>query len=269
MTALPGELPNMPLLASFALGSVTMRAAGCIANDFFDRDFDKKVERTKNRPLACGQISPRNALVYLAAHLAVSLPILLQFNMFSIGVGVASLGLAGIYPLTKRFTHFPQAFLGMAFSFGVPLGWAASTGGFAPYFDPLCLYLGGICWTLVYDTIYAHQDIRDDIKAGIKSTAIIWKETTPQWLAIFASLMLLALSGVGVLSHLQWPYFASVAVTGCHLAWQICFVNLKDPKSCAFMFQSNKWIGLIIFSGIVASKLFKGSDFDASVPLPN
>ncbi|MBK8158973.1 MAG: 4-hydroxybenzoate octaprenyltransferase [Rhodospirillaceae bacterium] len=253
LAAPPGGLPDIKMLVLFALGAVVMRGAGCTVNDIVDRDFDAKVARTANRPLASGALSLLQALMFLALLLAVGLLILVQFPFFSILLGAASLILVAAYPFMKRITWWPQAFLGLTFNWGALLGWAADRGALDP--APVWLYLGGISWTLFYDTIYAHQDKVDDALIGIKSTALKLGAKTKPWLVVFAMLAIgcfatsLLLAGTGLIALV-----ALVAVL-LHMLWQTYDVDLDDAKDCLTKFRSNRFIGWILFLGIVLDRL--------------
>ncbi len=242
-------LAAMALL--FAVGAVVMRGAGCTYNDIVDRDFDAKVARTALRPIPSGQVSVRQAVVFLAAQLFVGFLILLLFNRFTILLGVLSLALVFTYPLMKRVTYWPQAFLGLTFNWGALMGWSSVTGGLA--LPAFALYAGGIAWTLHYDTIYAHQDKEDDALVGVKSTALKLGVTTKPWLVGFsvATVLLFAVALVG----LGWPAWIALALVACHLAWQIVAVDLDDPADCLAKFRSNRWIGWIFLVGIIVGPL--------------
>ncbi len=235
----------------FAIGAIVMRGAGCTYNDIVDRDFDAKVARTALRPIPSGQVSVRQAVVFLAAQLLVGFLILLLFNRFTILLGVLSLALVFTYPLMKRVTYWPQAFLGLTFNWGALMGWASVTGGLA--LPAFALYAGGIAWTLHYDTIYAHQDKEDDALVGVKSTALKLGAATKRWLIGFsvATVLLFAVALVG----LGWPAWIALALLSCHLAWQIVAVDLDDPADCLAKFHSNRWIGWILLIGIVVGPL--------------
>ena len=173
----------------FAIGALVMRGAGCTYNDIVDRDFDAKVARTALRPIPSGQVSVRAAVVFLAAQLLVGLVILLQFNWFTVWLGIASLALVFTYPLMKRITYWPQAFLGLTFNWGILMGWSAVFGSIG--WPALLLYAGGVAWTLHYDTIYAHQDKEDDALIGVNSTALKFGTATKPWLCLFSAIALL------------------------------------------------------------------------------
>ncbi|CAL8462975.1 g2509 [Coccomyxa elongata] len=251
-----GTLPDVKLLALFGTGALLLRGAGCTVNDLWDRDLDAKVERTKSRPLPAGTITPFRAVGFLGAQLLLGLGILVQLNSYSIFLGAASLGLVFTYPLFKRFTYWPQAFLGLTFNWGALLGWAAVQGS-CDWAVVLPLYASGVCWTLVYDTIYAHQDKKDDVIAGVKSTALLFADHTKPWLSAFAASQIALLAVTGHMTDAGLPYYASLAAASGHLAWQISSVQLNSREDCMAKFVSNKWFGAILFSGIVADKLLQ------------
>jgi len=235
--------------ALFAVGAVVMRGAGCTVNDIADRDFDAQVERTRNRPIASNQISRRQALVFLAGQLLVGLLVLVQFQPFAIMVGVASLALVFPYPLMKRFTDWPQAWLGLTFNWGALLGWAAVRGTIE--LPALALYGAGLFWTLGYDTIYAHQDKEDDVMVGIKSTALTLGDATKQWLWVFYGM---AVAGYG--AGVSWVFYPLLALAGAHLAWQAWIVDVDNSALCLDIFRSNRWFGWLALSAFVAGRAF-------------
>ena len=235
-------------LALFTLGAFVMRGAGCTINDIFDRDIDAKVARTAGRPLASGAISLTAAMVFLAAQLLVGLIILLQLNPLCWALGVVILVVVFTYPLMKRVTYWPQLFLGIAFNWGAVMGWAAVTGAVAP--AALALYLGGIAWTLGYDTIYAHQDKEDDALIGVKSTALRLGDGTRPWLWGFYAAALAGIAGAAWLAGLGWPSFAVLALAGGHLAWQVMTVDLDAPAACLAVFKSNRLFGALVMGAL-------------------
>ena len=235
----------------FWLGAVVMRGAGCTYNDIVDRDFDAKVARTATRPIPSGAVSVGQAWVWLVAQALIGLVVLLQFNWLTVGLGTASLVLVAIYPFMKRVTWWPQVFLGLAFNWGAIVGWTAATGGVDWAIVPL--YLAGICWTLGYDTIYAHQDIDDDILIGVKSTARRFGRHSRIWIAGFFVAMALLLGFVGQLADAQWPWFAGCGLATLALAWQVATIRLHDPRACLAGFKFHRWVGLIVAVGAVLS----------------
>ena len=244
-------LPALVLL--FAAGAIVMRGAGCTYNDIVDRDYDAKVARTALRPIPSGQVSVRQAAVFLVAQLLVGLLILMALNRFTILLGVLSLVLVFTYPLTKRITYWPQAVLGLTFNWGALMGWAAAMGSLG--LPAFALYAGGIAWTLHYDTIYAHQDKEDDALIGVKSTALKLGAQTKRWLAGFSVATIVLFEIAVALAHLGWPAMLAVAGVALHLTWQILTVDLDDPADCLAKFRSNRWIGWLLLIGIIVGQL--------------
>jgi 4-hydroxybenzoate polyprenyltransferase len=249
--AAAGDWPDWRLVLLFAVGALVMRGAGCTLNDIADREFDAKVARTATRPLPSGAVTLRQALVFLALQLALGLVILLCLNATAIGVGAASLLLVATYPFMKRVTYWPQAFLGLTFNWGCLLGWAAATGGLD--WPALALYAAGLNWTLVYDTIYAHQDREDDLLVGVKSTALKFGRATRAWIGGFALLAAALWALAGWLHQVAWPWYAGVALAALHLGWQIATLDIDDPQGCKRRFQSNRWTGLLLVLGALAA----------------
>ena len=225
-----------------------MRGAGCTWNDVTDREFDAKVARTRTRPIPSGQVSVRQALLFMVAQMLAGFAILVSFNGFAIAVGAASLVLVFTYPLMKRVTYWPQFFLGLAFNYGALLGWAAGAGDLD--WPALALYVAGICWTLGYDTIYAHQDKEDDALIGVKSTALRFGQGTKPWLVGFYAATVLLLALTGALRGLDWIFYAALALGALQLAWQVWDVDLDDPFDCLAKFKSNRLFGWLILAGI-------------------
>jgi len=241
--------PDPWMLAAFGMGALVMRGAGCAWNDISDRNFDGKVERTRSRPIPNGDLSVGKAAAFMVLLSLIGLNILLQFNNYAIFIGVMSLVPVAIYPFMKRITWWPQLFLGLAFNWGALLGWAAVLGEVT--LVPLLLYVGGIAWTLGYDTIYAHQDKMDDALVGIKSSARRLGENTrlSLWLFYGAAIILFGLAGwQGGLS--KW-YFLGLMVAAVQLGWQATTVNIHDPENCLKKFRSNTWFGWIVFAAAI------------------
>jgi 4-hydroxybenzoate polyprenyltransferase len=243
--------PDWRLIALFALGAVVMRGAGCTLNDIVDRDFDGRVARTRTRPIPSGEVTVRQALVFLALQLAIGAAVLLSLNAAAISLGLAVLILIATYPFMKRITWWPQLFLGLNFNWGALLGWAAATGTID--WPAILLYLGGIFWTLGYDTIYAHQDKEDDAQIGVKSSALALGERTRPFLFIVygATAALWGAAGSG----LGWPFWAALALVAVHLFWQAARVRLDDPGDCLVKFRANRFVGWLLLLGVVAAKL--------------
>jgi 4-hydroxybenzoate polyprenyltransferase len=245
--------PDLRLLILFGVGAVVMRGAGCTFNDIVDRDFDGRVARTAARPIPSGAISPFQATLFLALQLVVGLIILLQFNLTSVALGAASLFLVFTYPFMKRITYWPQAWLGLTFNWGALLGWAAADGGLD--WAPLLLYVGGIFWTLGYDTIYAHQDKQDDALIGVRSTALRLGTATPVWLVAFYALAVLLFAAAGRAADLSWPFFLLLAAAGTQLFCQIRTLDIDDSQDCLDKFKSNRYFGWLMMIAIIAGKL--------------
>lgn len=214
------------------------------------------VERTKSRPLATGKISEKEAVLLLAVLLSSSLAILLQLNTLSILIGASSLWLVAAYPLAKRYTYWPQLLLGATFNWGALLGFTAASNKFLP---EICipLYLACICWTMVYDTIYAHQDKQDDVLIGLKSTAIKFGDKTQHWLSGFSFGMIANLTLVGLNTGQLWPFYTALIASSMHLGWQTGTIKTESADDCWNKFYSNQWIGAAILTGIVLSNLLK------------
>ncbi|MBC6440973.1 MAG: 4-hydroxybenzoate octaprenyltransferase [Rhodospirillales bacterium] len=240
-----GGLLHVDLFVLFLIGAIVMRAAGCVINDILDRDIDAQVERTRTRPLASGAVTLRGALIYLALLLLLGLAVLLQLNKAAIIIGAASLGLVALYPLMKRLTYWPQLFLGLTFNWGALVGWTAMEGSLS--LAPLMLYAGCICWTIGYDTIYAHQDKADDIKIGVKSTALRFGNRTKPIVSVFYVLFVVGLVAAGIETDRAWYYYPFLLVILAQLNWQVRTVILDDPNSCKQRFASNGQIGIYYF----------------------
>lgn len=237
----------------FMAGAIAMRGAGCTWNDIVDYRIDAKVARTRSRPLPSGRISRTAATAFLVAQAFVGLLVLVQFNQFSILLGIASLGVVVIYPFAKRFTDWPQFFLGLAFSWGALMGWAAVFGELA--WPPVLLYVGAIAWTIGYDTIYAHQDKEDDALVGVRSTARLFAENTKIWLALFYGLFAAMALAAFWLSAVTWPAYAGLALAVAMLFWQIRVIDIDDADQCLALFKANSRVGLIVFLGLIAALL--------------
>ena len=240
-------------LILFFLGSVFMRSAGCIVNDILDKEFDSKVFRTKNRPIASGKISIKIAILYAFILCLLALFVLLNFNLFTIILALGSMPLAFTYPLMKRFTYWPQLFLGITFNYGLILGWTAIKGEIS--IVPMIFYLGAIFWTLGYDTIYGYQDIKDDEIIGLKSTSIKFKGKEKKFLFICYAFVLILLIFGGYKMKMHNSYYLLTLIPFVHLfIYQIKTFNLNDPSSCLKVFKSNNFFGLIVFLNILIVK---------------
>lgn len=248
------DLPNIILIALFGIGAIAMRGAGCTYNDLVDKELDALVGRTRSRPIPSGQVSVFQAKAFLLALALTGLAVLLQFNWFAVGLGIASLGIVAVYPFMKRITYWPQIVLGLAFNWGALLGWAAVTGSLHP--AAYILYLAGISWTLGYDTIYAHQDKEDDAMIGIKSTALKFGKDTPRWLATFFSLAIFGIAIAGTLAGAGIIFLAGLVFAVLHAAWQLKTLDIDDPDICLMLFRSNRDFGWIVFFAILAQIVF-------------
>ena len=241
-------------LVLFFLGSVLMRSAGCIVNDIFDKDFDKKVSRTKNRPIASGEISVKVAIVYSCILCLLAFLVLLNFNNFTIILALGSMPLAFTYPLMKRFTYWPQLFLGITFNYGLVLGWTAIYSQIN--LTPIISYIGAIFWTLGYDTIYGLQDIKDDEIIGLKSTSIKFKKNYKEFIIICYSLFLICFLTSGFLLKLKGISLILLILIFIYVFFfEIKKINIKNSKTCLMAFKLNNHLGLIIFLILLFGKI--------------
>ena len=238
----------------FLLGSILMRSAGCIVNDIADKNFDKKVERTKNRPIASEKVSVNRAIIYSFILCGLAFLVLINFNKFTILMALLSMPLAFTYPLMKRFTYWPQLFLGITFNYGLVLAWISINNSIN--LVPIIFYFGAIFWTLGYDTIYGYQDIKDDEIIGVKSTSIKFKNNPKKFISLCYILFFLSLVLVGFLMNFKVSYFISLVITFFHLVfYQIKNLKVSDPNMCLVKFKSNNLLGLIIFINILIGKI--------------
>ena len=241
-------------LILFFLGSIFMRSAGCIVNDIVDRNFDKKVERTKNRPIASEKISIFLATFYALILCLLAFIVLINFNFLTIILAIASMPLAFSYPLMKRFTYWPQLFLGITFNYGLLLAWISIHESIS--LPPIFLYLGAIFWTLGYDTIYGYQDIKDDEIIGVKSTSIKFKNNPKKILYLFYLITSLSLISLGYLMKFSYIYFIFLIIPFLHFfVYQIGRLDIKNASSCLKLFKSNNFLGLIIFLNLLIGKI--------------
>ena len=241
-------------LLMFFLGSVLMRSAGCIVNDILDRKFDKKVFRTKNRPIASGKISVKLGLLYASLLCFLAFLVLINFNLFTIIIALASMPLAFTYPLMKRFTYWPQLFLGITFNYGLILGWTSINAEIN--LIPVIFYFGAIFWTLAYDTIYGFQDIKDDEIIGLKSTSIKFKSNPILILYLCYTIFLSSLILIGFLNEFSKLYFLSLIIIVFHMYFiQLNKFNSNEPEICLKIFQSNNLLGGIILISLLVGKL--------------
>ena len=241
-------------LLLFFLGAVLMRSAGCVVNDILDKEFDKKVFRTKDRPIASGKVTIKIALFYSAVLCLLALMILLNFNQFTIILALFSMPLAFTYPLMKRFTYWPQLFLGITFNYGLILGWTAIRGQID--IIPIIFYLGSIFWTLGYDTIYGFQDIKDDEIIGLKSTSIKFKKKPYIFLLVCYVIFFSIIITLGISDNINIFYYAFSLIIGYHLfIYQLKNINFDNPVNCLKIFKSNNLFGLLVFIQILISKI--------------
>ena len=241
-------------LLLFFLGAVLMRSAGCIVNDILDKEFDKKVSRTKDRPIACGKISVKLGIVYTLILCFCALLILLNFNSITIILAIGSMPLAFTYPLMKRFTYWPQLFLGITFNFGLLLGWTSINESLNIL--PILFYTGAIFWTLGYDTIYGFQDIKDDEIIGLKSTSIKFKKKPFIFLLTCYVILFSMIITLGILENFNIFYYAFSLIIGYHLfLYQLKSVDLDNPMNCLKIFKSNNFLGFIVFVQLLIGKI--------------
>ncbi len=246
-------VPDVWQVLLFFVGAFAMRGAGCTWNDIVDRDLDARVERTRSRPIPSGQVSVTQAASFLVAQALLGLLVLLQFNRFTILVGLASLGVVAVYPFMKRVTYWPQIVLGLAFSWGALMGWPALFGRLGT--PALLLYAGAIAWVIGYDTIYAHQDRDDDALIGIKSTALLFGERTKPLISVFYSAAVVLLAAAGWSAGAGLVFGLGLLAFALHLAWQVRRLDIDDPANCLMVFKSNRDAGLILFAALALDVL--------------
>ncbi|MBB4287588.1 4-hydroxybenzoate octaprenyltransferase [Roseospira goensis] len=254
--ATTGYWPDPVLLVLFLIGSVVMRGAGCTYNDIVDRDYDAKVARTAARPIPAGAVSPTQAKLFLILLGLIGLAVLLSLNGFAILLGVLSLPLVFAYPFMKRITYWPQAWLGITFTYGALMGWAAVRGDLD--WAPLVLYVGCWFWTLHYDTVYAHQDKEDDLIVGVKSSALALGRYTRPALVVFVAAFMGLVALAGALAGLHWVFFVLLALPAGHLLWQALTVDIDDGGDCLAKFKSNRHMGWLLFGAIIAGRVLAG-----------
>ena len=253
-----GHIASLPgTIVLFFIGAFVMRGAGCTWNDITDRDLDGKVERTRSRPIPAGQVSVTQAFAFLVAQALIGLAVLLQFNRFAIITGIASLLIVAIYPFMKRITWWPQVVLGLAFSWGALMGFAAEFARIDPV--ALVLYAGSIAWVIGYDTIYAHQDAEDDALIGIKSTARLFGENTRPALIVFYGLAVVLIGAALHLAAVRWPAWLGLAAFAAHLIWQIARLELGNSALCLRIFKSNRDAGLLLFAGLLVDAVLRSA----------
>jgi 4-hydroxybenzoate polyprenyltransferase len=246
-----GDFPPWKLLIIFTLGVFVMRAAGCAINDYADRKLDPQVARTAGRPIASGRVGPREALGVFAALLLLGLVLVLFTNKLTIELSFAGAALAALYPFSKRYTHLPQVVLGAAFGWSIPMAFAAVLGSVPPL--GWLLFIGNILWSTIYDTEYAMVDREDDLKAGAKSTAILFGDADVPILGMLMGTFLLAMLFVGQRAHLGWPYWLALVVVAGLFGWQQWLIRERQRDACLAAFRHNNWLGLTLWVGIVVA----------------
>lgn len=242
--------PNLWYVLLFLIGAFVMRGAGCTWNDVVDRNYDGRVARTAGRPIPSGQVSVTQALLFGIALSLVGFAVLVQFNAFTIGLGIASLALIAVYPFAKRFTFWPQVVLGLTFKWGALVGWAAVYGQLSA--AAFVLYAGCVFWTIGYDTIYAHQDKEDDSVLGLRSTALLFGDSTHSWIAGFYATAFAFWAVAAFLAGAHLIFLTALAIVGVQLAWQVTTLDIDDPANCLRRFRSNRDVGWALFLGLIA-----------------
>ena len=250
-----GDWPPFKPMAIFTLGVFAMRAAGCAINDYADRKLDPLVERTAGRPIASGRVTPREALIVFGALLAFAFVLVLFTNALTIKLSFAGAALAAIYPFTKRWTYLPQVVLGAAFGWAIPMAFAAVAGTVPPL--GWLLFIANILWSVVYDTEYAMVDREDDLKAGAKSTAILFGDADLPILGVLMASLLLAMVFVGQRAQLGWPYWLALLVATGLFAYQLWLIRARERGPCLAAFRHNNWWGLTMWIGIVLALAVK------------
>ena len=247
-------LPNIAHLVLFFIGAVAMRGAGCTYNDIVDRDLDAGVARTRSRPIPSGAVSVRAAKIFLLVQALVGLAVLLSFNRFTILLGIASLAVVAAYPFMKRITDWPQSVLGLAFSWGALMGWAAWYGALA--WPPVLLYAGGVAWTIGYDTIYALQDKEDDAIMGVRSTARLFGDRAPFYVGLFYAVATVFFAAAFWMAGVGWIAWAGLALGALQLMVQVRSIDVNNGEEALRLFKSNRSFGLVVFLGLVLDGLF-------------
>ena len=243
--------PDVLNIIVFIAGVVLMRAAGCVINDFADREFDPHVERTRNRPIAAGRVSSKEALILFAVLCLTAFALVLLMNRLTIYLSFVGVFLAASYPFMKRYTYFPQVYLGLAFGWAIPMAFAAQTGGIPKV--AWLLYLATILWALAYDTMYAMVDVEDDLTIGVKSTAILFGDLDRVFIALIQAGVLITLIIVGWVASLSWPYYAGLLVAMLFALYQMALIYDRSKEGCFHAFVNNNKFGACVFFGIVAS----------------
>lgn len=239
----------------FVVGVFLMRAAGCVINDFADRHIDGHVKRTNGRPLATGKISAREALLTFVIMIALAFVLVLFTNLFTIGLSFAGLALAALYPFMKRHTHLPQVVLGAAFSWAIPMAFAAQSNELPAVV--WLFYIANLSWTVAYDTVYAMVDRDDDLKIGVKSTAVLFGDLDVVMVALLKGIAVLALLLAGNELGLSWPYYLGLSLGAAFMAWQIWSIRSRQRDICFFIFRQSHWFGLLVWLGLVGHYLLQ------------
>ena len=242
--------PDFRSILLFTIGAFAMRASGCAYNDYVDRFIDAKVQRTASRPIPSGQVTPAGALKFVVVMALIGLAVLLQFNWFTVWLGIASLLIVAVYPFAKRVTSYPQIVLGLAFNWGALVGWAAEKG--ALDWPAVALYAGCVLWTVGYDTIYAHQDKEDDALLGLGSTALHFGDNTVSYVGAFYGLAGILWLTAGALAGAHLVFFLSVTLVFLQMSWQVATLDIDDPANCLRRFKSNRDVGIAVFLGLLA-----------------
>ena len=245
--------PDALVLAVICLGVVLMRAAGCVINDYADRDFDPHVERTRQRPIAAGNVTPKEALVLFVVLCLIAFSLVLLLNTFTIMLSFGGAFLAASYPFMKRYTHLPQAYLGIAFGWAVPMAFAAQTNTIPPV--AWVMYLAVVLWALVYDTMYAMVDKEDDLKIGVKSTAILFADKEREIIGGLQIIILGLLYLIGQMESLGWPYYLGLVIAACLSVYQQKLIFYREKANCFKAFLNSNWFGLAVFAGILVHYL--------------
>lgn len=246
-------MPDLDVLIVFVLGVVLMRSAGCVINDYADRKVDSRVARTKNRPIATGKVSPDEAILLFIALCLSAFFLVLTMNTFTILLSFGGVALAAIYPFMKRYTHLPQVVLGMAFGWAVPMAFAAQTNH-VPKIAWL-IYVATVLWALIYDTMYAMADREDDLKIGVKSTAILFGDADRHIIGVLQGMMLITLYLIGMQAQFSWFYTLALVVSLVLMLYQQYLIRTRNPQQCINAFLNNNWLGLALFLGIYLSYL--------------
>lgn len=248
--------PSLKNVLVFTAGVVVMRSAGCVMNDIADRNYDPRVERTRSRPLAAGELTLRQALVTFLVLMVVALSLVLTTNTLTVSLAFAGAVLAASYPFFKRFTHWPQVVLGVAFGWSIPMAFAAETGGLPPM--AWVVFLINIVWVVIYDTLYAMVDRNDDLAIGVKSTAILFGVYDLLVLKILMAAMVALLVALGVNSSFGWPWFAGTGTVAVLFGWQQWIIARRERSECFRAFMNNNWVGFAIFLGLAGHFLLQG-----------